>query len=208
MSSSQGDDHTAAAVRALLVRGHRWTAGTYPASIGGQSSTCPADPWPGGMLATTEPPRLPKNRSRLVVLPGQVGDAAGWWLAAECGVAAMVIVVVEPVGEGGDAVGFGGVGVRVGPFVEQGPVEPLHLAVGLWPVGAGPFVADLVAERGGEQLGDVAAAVVGQDPADGDPAAGEVGVGAGPECGRGLFLLVGEDLAVGEREWSSTALWR
>jgi hypothetical protein len=61
----------------------------------------------------------------LVVLATEVGDAAGWWLAAECGVAAVVIVVVEPVGEGGDAVGFGGVGVCVGPFVEQGPAEPL-----------------------------------------------------------------------------------
>lgn len=40
-------------------------------------------------------------------------------MAAECGVAAVVVVGVEPVGECLAAVGFGGVGAGVGPFVES-----------------------------------------------------------------------------------------
>lgn len=35
----------------------------------------------------------------LVVLSGEVGDAAGWWLAADAGVGSVVVVPVEPVGE-------------------------------------------------------------------------------------------------------------
>lgn len=42
----------------------------------------------------------------LGVLAREVGNAAGGWVAAECGVAAVVIVGVEPVGEGGAAGGF------------------------------------------------------------------------------------------------------
>lgn len=44
----------------------------------------------------------------------------------------------------------------------------------------------------------VAGAAVGQDAFDGDPGLGEEGVGPLPEGDGGLFLLVGEDLAVGE----------
>ena len=60
--------------------------------------------------------------------------------------AAMVIVGVQPVGEGCGAFGFAEVGADVGPFLEQGSVESLRLAVGLGPVGPGPSVCD--AERG------------------------------------------------------------
>ena len=35
----------------------------------------------------------------LAVLPCEVGDAAGGWVAAECGVAAVVIVGVQPLRE-------------------------------------------------------------------------------------------------------------
>ena len=42
----------------------------------------------------------------LGVLSREVGDAAGGWLAAECGVAAVIVVAVEPVGQGGLPVGF------------------------------------------------------------------------------------------------------
>ena len=65
-------------------------------------------------------------------------------MAVECGVAAVVIVVMEPVGVGGCAFGFGAVHVGVGPFLEQGPVEPFDLAVGLGPVGPGTVVLDLL----------------------------------------------------------------
>ena len=49
-----------------------------------------------------------------------------------------------------------------------------------------------------ERVGAVAGAVVGQDPFDGDAAGFEIGVGAFPEPGRGLLLLIGQDLGVGE----------
>ncbi len=78
----------------------------------------------------------------LGVLPCEVGDAAGGWLAVECGVSAVVIVGVQPPRERFAALGFGPVGAGVGPFVEQGAVEAFDLAVGLRAVGPGAFVGD------------------------------------------------------------------
>src|SRR5437773_12516995 len=44
----------------------------------------------------------------------------------------------------------------VGPFGEQGAVEPFYFAVGLWPVRPGPLVADVgVGHGGGPVLGPV-----------------------------------------------------
>jgi hypothetical protein len=37
--------------------------------------------------------------ARLGVLSGEVGDAAGWWVAADAGVGSVVVVTVQPVGE-------------------------------------------------------------------------------------------------------------
>ena len=56
--------------------------------------------------------------------------------------AAVVIVGVEPAGQGLAAFGFAGVGMGVGPFVKHGAVEAFDFPVGLWPVGPGPFVGD------------------------------------------------------------------
>ncbi|GGK25254.1 hypothetical protein GCM10011583_66570 [Streptomyces camponoticapitis] len=70
----------------------------------------------------------------------EVGDAAGGWLALECGVSAVVIVGVEPVGVCLASFGLGAVGLRVSPFVEEGSVEPFDFPVRLGPVGAGAFV--------------------------------------------------------------------
>ena len=38
--------------------------------------------------------------------------------------ASVVIVVVQPLVEGGDSLGFGGVGLGIGPFLEHDAVEP------------------------------------------------------------------------------------
>ena len=57
-----------------------------------------------------------------------------------------MVVVVEPGWQGGAPALFAGVEPLVGPFVEQGAVEPFRLPVGLWPVGSGAQVGD--AERG------------------------------------------------------------
>ncbi|CBL55760.1 Hypothetical protein PFREUD_02400 [Propionibacterium freudenreichii subsp. shermanii CIRM-BIA1] len=54
---------------------------------------------------------------------------------------------MEPGLVGCGALGFAGVGLRVGPLDGEGPVEPLDLAVGLRPVWPGPLVLHLVAER-------------------------------------------------------------
>ncbi len=106
-----------------------------------------------------------------------------------------MIVGVQEVGEGSDALGLAGVGAGVGPFLFQGPVEPFDLAVGLRPVGPGPLVGD-VTQGLGEQVRTVGRPVIGQHPLHADPAAGEPGACAFPERAGGLLLLISQDLAV------------
>ncbi len=63
-----------------------------------------------------------------------------------------MIVVMQPVLVGSGAFGLRAVGLRIGPFGGQGAVESLDFAVGLWPVGPGPLVGDVGAERFSEIL--------------------------------------------------------
>lgn len=60
------------------------------------------------------------RKRHLAVLTCQVVHTADRWVASECGVAAMVVVAVEEVGQGCGAFGVAGVWPLVGPFVEQG----------------------------------------------------------------------------------------
>jgi hypothetical protein len=46
------------------------------------------------------------SRSVTDVLPGEVGDAAGGWVAAECGVSPVMVVGVQPGVKGGAPGGF------------------------------------------------------------------------------------------------------
>src|SRR5699024_5070842 len=79
---------------------------------------------------------------------------------------------------------FRPVGASVGPFLDQGPIEPLDLAVGLGPVGASALVFDsLAGEQVPSAMGLVAGPVVGQYPLHRDPDRAEVGVGTLPEAG-------------------------
>ena len=64
-------------------------------------------------------------------------------MAAECGVAAVVIVGVQPPRELVTAFEVAGVEAGVGPFVGQGAVEAFDFAVGLGSVGAGSAMLDL-----------------------------------------------------------------
>jgi hypothetical protein len=48
---------------------------------------------------------------------GWLNNAAGWWFASECGVVAVVIGGVDPVGEGIAPFGVGAVRAGVSPFV-------------------------------------------------------------------------------------------
>ena len=50
----------------------------------------------------------------------------------ECAVAAMVVVEVDEATVGDLALEFACPVLDVGPFLEQDPVEPFDLAVGLW----------------------------------------------------------------------------
>src|ERR1700679_1715955 len=105
----------------------------------------------------------------------------------------------EPGVKGLAAVGFAGAGLGVGPLVGQGAVEPLDLAVGLGPVGAGPVVGDAqLSAGGGPVTGAGAGTGVADRPFDRDPGGGEPGVRAGQERGGGFLALVGQDLGVGQ----------
>lgn len=63
-------------------------------------------------------------------------------VSCERGVSAVVIVGVQPVGEGVAAFLFSVVGLYVCPFVEQGAVEAFGFAVGLGPVGPGSLAGE------------------------------------------------------------------
>src|SRR5699024_5666971 len=109
------------------------------------------------------------------------------------------VVSKQPSGERLPLLALRPVGASVGPFLDQGPIEPLDLAVGLGPVGVGAFVFDsLAGEQVPPDMGLVAGPVVGQYPLHRDPDRAEVGVGTLPEAGGGLFLLVGQQLALGQ----------
>jgi hypothetical protein len=85
------------------------------------------------------------------VLDGEVvPEGVDGWLPAERAVGSVVIVEVHEPGVGVVALAVGAPGADVGPLLEQDAVEPLDLAVGLRPVGAGARVADTgLGERGG-----------------------------------------------------------
>jgi pimeloyl-ACP methyl ester carboxylesterase len=50
-----------------------------------------------------------------------------------------VIVEVQPPGDGTAVLGVGAIRPHVGPLIQQGLVEPLHLAVGLGATASGPL---------------------------------------------------------------------
>lgn len=64
-------------------------------------------------------------------------------MAAECGVAAMVIVGMQPARELRAPFGIAGVEPRICPFIGKGSVESLHLAVRLGSIGFGSTMFDL-----------------------------------------------------------------
>src|SRR5215211_6179625 len=76
----------------------------------------------------------------LVVVAREVVDAADGWAAAEGGVGAVHVVPVDPGWQGTVAGGVGAVQPPIGPLLEQGPVEPLHLPIGLWPIWSGALM--------------------------------------------------------------------
>jgi hypothetical protein len=113
-------------------------------------------------------------------------------------VAASSVVVPDESVQGSTAGGVAGPGAGVGPFVEQGPVEPLGFAVGPGAPGLGEPSFDL---SGGADPRPVHAVpvderVVGQDPPDPDSLGGEPGQRPVQERRTGGVFLVVEHLAV------------
>src|SRR5215218_9695873 len=94
-----------------------------------------------GQVATTAR-QLPRSMSEsLAVVAREVVDAADGRSAAEGGVGAVMVVPVNPGLQGAVAGGVGAVQPPIRPLLQQGPVEPLHLAVRLRPIGPGALVA-------------------------------------------------------------------
>ena len=86
----------------------------------------------------------------------------------------LVVVVIGPGLEMGVALRRIGPVFGVGPFSEGGLDEAFCFAVGLWRVGFGAVVADREFTTGmSEQVGAVAAAVVGEQSAHREAVAGE-----------------------------------
>ncbi len=98
----------------------------------------------------------------------------------------MMVVAVEPACTGTGTSGLAGVGPDVGPLFEQGAVEPLDLAVGLWPVGPAVLVEDAVlGEDLVEEPTSVGEVVVGEHPFDDHASGSKPRLGSAPERRRG-----------------------
>jgi hypothetical protein len=89
----------------------------------------------------------------------------------ECAEGSAVMIELQPFLKGLPPFGVGWVGTPVGPLVFEPAMEPLDLAVGPGPIGAGPLEPDAVIGGGlHKPLGvGVSLGVVGQHPLDGDP---------------------------------------
>jgi hypothetical protein len=114
-------------------------------------------------------------------------------------VGAVHVVPVDPGWQGTVAGDVGSVQPPIRPLLEQGPVEPLHLPIGLWPIWSGALMTHAgVGQRRPEEAAAVADAVVGQHAVDGDAVQGEPVMGTAPEPGAGLGPLVPQDLHIGQ----------
>jgi hypothetical protein len=118
-----------------------------------------------------------------------------------------VIVEPQPPGEGAAALVVAVIQPGVGPLLQEGAVEPLHLAVGLGPIGSGPLEPD--PQPSGRLSKDhrlgVGLGVVGQHPLDDHAVLGEEGGRFDQEPGRGRPGLIRQELAEGDPRGSSTA---
>src|SRR5690242_1284896 len=113
-------------------------------------------------------------------------------MACQGAVASSSVVVLEPGGKGGGALGVGGVDASVGPLAGKGAVQALHLPVLPRAVRLDEYLFN--AEVGADLAKGpaVGPGVVGHDPLDpGDAVGGEVGRGALEEGRAGDALLVG-----------------
>jgi hypothetical protein len=115
----------------------------------------------------------------------------------ELGVPSLRVVEAKVPGQGAGAVHRAAVGLRVRPLVEPRANEAFGLAVGLGTVKPNTVVADLQpAAAARERLASVVAAVIRQQPADGDARRGVPSLHAFEEADGGRALFVGEHLGV------------
>src|SRR5699024_10604986 len=124
----------------------------------------------------------------------EVGQSGDWWLASEGGVGSVVIVEVQPPGQGCVALRGGRVELGIGPAVAHRAVEALELAVGLGPVGTSSLVLDTqVSTCISPSPGAVARAIVGENPLDHDASVGEPRCSSAQDPDRGLGPLISTD---------------
>jgi LuxR family maltose regulon positive regulatory protein len=136
---------------------------------------------------------------KLGVVTREVVDSADRWQASESGVGTVMVVPVDPGLQGSVTGGVGAIQPPIGPLLQQGAVEPLHLPVGLRPIRPGPLVAYAgVGQRGPEQPAAVADPVVGEHALGGDAMLGEPAVGAPPEPSAALSPLVAQEFHIGQ----------
>jgi hypothetical protein len=102
------------------------------------SAASPSEPRPiGGSAGRRSAGALSRQATAaetegLGVLPGHVGASGDRREVAQGGVGSVVVVVVQPASQCCPSRLLGGVELLVGPLLQQGPVEPLDLAVGAW----------------------------------------------------------------------------
>ena len=122
---------------------------------------------------------------------------------------AVIVVDVQPRRQGLSTALIGGIRADVGPFLEQGAVEALHIAVGLGMPGLREALHRTALQHGGLEGEGTAVhpGVVGEDALDHDAMGGEKRCRPGPErtCGWSTFMAAISGYA--SREWSSTAEW-
>lgn len=92
--------------------------------------------------------------------------------------------MVQPLLVGPCAVFLRKVGLSVGPFGGQDPVDAFDFPVGLRPVRVGALVCDFWSECCSESMRAVSEPVIGEYPRDGDVVGGDVRGSAGPELGQ------------------------
>src|SRR5579863_1730986 len=110
-----------------------------------------------------------------------------------------MVVAMEPAVKGSGSSCLAAVGPDVSPLLQEGPVEPLDLSIGLGSVG--PAVAmenPCLLEGLVEEDPPVGAGVVGHHPLDDDPVGPVERLRPAPEGGGGGTGLIGQDLGVGQ----------
>src|SRR6266568_7522586 len=94
------------------------------------------------------------------------------------------VIAMQPARQQGQAFLVGVIGLDVGPLLEQGAVESLHLAVHLWCVEGNEDVLGAELTDGSSEIlgAPIAEVVIGHHPLDPNPMRGQEAGGSAQEC--------------------------